>query len=112
MTDPGTRDKVLWRAGAGLILLFACIPLPAQQTAIGREVAVARHLQDDEEHSLSVADLFSHGKLLFNANFTDQEGAGRPLSKGTGKELTDPSRPLTGNRAFNRISAPDANSCA
>ena len=46
------------------------------------------------------------------ANWTDQEGGGRPLTKGTGKQLTDPSQPLVGSRAFNRISAPDANSCA
>src|SRR4029079_3467502 len=37
---------------------------------------------------------------------------GRPLTKGTGRPLADPSRPLTGARAFNLISAPDANSRA
>ena len=57
-------------------------------------------------------ELIEHGKRLFAANWTDQEGGGRPLMKGTGKELTDPSQPLVGSRAFNRISAPDANSCA
>jgi hypothetical protein len=79
---------------------------------IGREVAVPRHLEDDEEFRISLVDLIEQGRLLFAANWTDQEGGGRPLMKGTGKELTDPSRPLTGSRAFNRISAPDANSCA
>jgi cytochrome c peroxidase len=79
---------------------------------IGREVAVARHLQDDDEFRIPLADLLLHGQTLFTANWTEQEGGGRPLSKGTGKELTDPTRPLTGKRAFNRISAPDANSCA
>jgi hypothetical protein len=73
---------------------------------------VAKHLVDDEEFQLSIGKLLTHGKLLFNANFTDQEGGGRPLSKGTGKQLTDPAMPLTGSRAFNRISGPDANSCA
>ena len=79
---------------------------------IGREVAVARHLKDDQEFQLSVTELLAHGKLLFNANWTEQEGGGRPLSKGTGRPLSDPSRPLTGAHSFNRISAPDANSCA
>jgi len=43
---------------------------------------------------------------------TEQEGSGRPQTKGTGTRLADPSQPLVGVRAFNRISGPDANSCA
>jgi hypothetical protein len=82
-----------------------------QRPDIGREVSIARHLADDEEFRTSLPDLVEHGKRVFMANWTDQEGGGRPLMKGTGKELTDPSRPLVGDRAFNRISAPDANSC-
>ncbi len=84
----------------------------AQQRKIGREVSVPRHLEDDEEHALPISKLLQHGKLLFSANWTEEEGAGRPLNKGTGKQLTDPSAPLIGGRAFNRISGPDANSCA
>src|SRR3970282_52903 len=79
---------------------------------IGQELSGPNHLADDEEFTLSLPDLLSHGKLLFNATWTVQEGGGRPLSKGTGKQLTDRSAPLIGKRAFNRISAPDANSCA
>ncbi|MET0650001.1 MAG: di-heme oxidoredictase family protein [Pyrinomonadaceae bacterium] len=56
--------------------------------------------------------MLAHGQLLFSANWTEQEGGGRPLTKGTGRPLSDPTRPLTGVRAFNRVSAPDANSCA
>ena len=78
---------------------------------IGRELAVPQHMEDGKESVTSIAELLKHGALLFSANWTEQEGAGRPLSKGTGKQLTDPSAPLTGKRAFNRISAPDANSC-
>ncbi|MCA8954222.1 MAG: thiol oxidoreductase, partial [Planctomycetes bacterium] len=37
---------------------------------------------------------------------------GRPLTKGTGAPLTDPTSPLVFPRAFNRISANDSNSCA
>lgn len=83
-----------------------------QRADIGREVSIPRHLEDDEEFKTPVLDLIEHGRRLFSANWTDQEGAGRPLTKGTGKELSDPSRPLVGTRSFNRISAPDANSCA
>jgi Di-haem oxidoreductase, putative peroxidase len=79
---------------------------------IGREVAIPKHLQDGEEFRIPLLDLVAYGKKLFCANFTEQEGAGRPQSKGTGKSLSDPSSPLIGARAFNRISGPDANSCA
>ncbi len=84
----------------------------ASRSRIGREVSVARHLEDDQEFSVPLAELVAHGRLLFSANWTEQEGGGRPLTKGTGRPLSDPTRPLTGVRAFNRISAPDANSCA
>jgi Di-haem oxidoreductase, putative peroxidase len=87
--------------------------IPSQTpSSIGRELSVPRHLKDGEEFTLSLEALIKHGKLLFNANWTEQEGGGRPLTKGTGRPLSDPSRPLVGVRAFNRISAPDANSCA
>jgi cytochrome c peroxidase len=79
---------------------------------IGREVAVARHLEDGQEFSIPLAELLAHGRLLFSASWTEQEGGGRPMTKGTGRPLSDPARPLTGARAFNRVSAPDANSCA
>ena len=81
-------------------------------SSIGREVSVPVHLQDGQEFSTPLEALLAHGKLLFEANWTEQEGAGRPLTKGTGRPLADPSRPLSGLRAFNRVSAPDANSCA
>ena len=50
---------------------------------IGREVAIARHLEDDEEFRTPLLELIEHGKRLFMANWTDQEGGGRPLTKGT-----------------------------
>jgi hypothetical protein len=112
------RDPWTWRLCAAALASSAVIGLHAagqhaltQRADIGREVSIPRHLEDDEEFNASVAELVEHGKRLFMANWTDQEGGGRPLTKGTGKELTDPSQPLVGARAFNRISAPDANSC-
>ena len=83
-----------------------------QETSIGREVSVPRHLQDGEEFTLSAKSLVEHGRALFTAVWTSQEGGGRPLTKGTGNPVTDPTSPLLFPRNFNRISAPDANSCA
>ncbi|MDQ2776198.1 MAG: hypothetical protein M3Y57_14965 [Acidobacteriota bacterium] len=50
---------------------------------IGREMAIPYHLQDGEEFDASIPDLIQYGKKLFEARFTIQEGAGRPLTKGT-----------------------------
>jgi cytochrome c peroxidase len=96
-----------------LVAALASIPhvLAAPQNKIGQELGAPRHLVDDEEFELSIHELLNHGKSMFNAAWTNQEGGGRPLSKGTGKQLTDSSAPLVGKRAFNRISGPDANSC-
>lgn len=83
----------------------------SSSSEIGREIGVARHLRDGDEQRLSTARLLRHGQTLFEAVFTEQEGGGRPLSKGTGDPLTDPSSPLVFPRNFNRLSAMDANSC-
>ena len=83
-----------------------------QESSIGREVAVPKHLQDGQEFTLSAKALVEHGRALFTAVWTSQEGGGRPLTKGTGNPLNDPTSPLLFPRNFNRISAPDANSCA
>ena len=83
-----------------------------QVSSIGRGTSVSTHLDDGQEFAVSLGGLFVHGKRVFNANWTDQEGGGRPLTKGTGRPLSDPSHPLIGARSFNRISSPDANSCA
>jgi hypothetical protein len=114
--------KVL-RLTAGSACVFACVLLvhtgfvSAQDrqakspSTIGKELSIPRHLADDEEFSIPLKDLIDHGKKLFMANWTDQEGAGRPLTKGNGTPLADQSQPLSGARAWNRISGPDANSC-
>src|SRR5215208_3826228 len=103
---------------AGAVLAFLSSPTvnadtiePQGKSRIGREVAIQKHLEDGEEVRLTMPELLYRGKALFDANWTDQEGGGRPLTKGTGRPLSDPTQPLTGPRAFNRISAPDANSC-
>ncbi|MBI1786454.1 MAG: thiol oxidoreductase [Acidobacteria bacterium] len=92
-----------------VVLLALAAPAFAQ---IGREVAVSAHLEDGAEFKIPLSGLLAHGKLLFTANWTIQEGGGRPLTKGTGAPLTDPTSPLVFPRNANRLSAPDANSCA
>jgi len=102
-----------------LLILVLAAPLSAADTMypkpepgkLGRELAVPRHLKDDEEFRMPLPDLLDFGKRLFLANWTAQDGGGRPLTKGNGKSISDPSAPLSGARAFNRISGPDANSC-
>lgn len=79
---------------------------------IGKEVSIAEHLADDDEFTMPMTELVAYGRKLFEANWTQQEGAGRPLTKGTGRALSDPGNPLVGARSMNRISGPDANSCA
>src|ERR1700687_3169445 len=94
-----------------VVLLCVAVWNAADATQLGREVAISRHLADGEEYTLPLPELLEYGKRLFNANWTSQEGAGRPLTKGTGQALSDPSRPLVFPRNFNRISGPDSNSC-
>ncbi|MDQ2839782.1 MAG: hypothetical protein M3Y72_01820 [Acidobacteriota bacterium] len=72
---------------------------------------MSRHLADGEEYILSPKALIDWGSRLFQANWTVQDGAGRPLTKGNGQSLSDPTSPLRDAHAFNRISGPDANSC-
>jgi hypothetical protein len=79
---------------------------------VGREVAIPSHLQDGEEFNTPLHKLIEYGAQLFNAKFTIQEGAGRPLSKGTGAPVSDPTSPLVFPRNFDRISSPEANACS
>lgn len=79
---------------------------------IGSELAVPKHLKDGEEFRLPLLELIEHGRQLFSANWTPEDGGLRPLMKGNGRSLSAPQDPLTGTRSFNRISGPDANSCA
>jgi hypothetical protein len=96
---------------SGWMLLSIAVCTLTAASQIGREAAMPHHIADGNEFRCAQTDLFAQGHLIFNANWTDQEGGGRPFTKGTGRPLSDHSHPLTGSRAFNRISAPDANSC-
>jgi len=94
------------------LALLGAAPAAAQTAElIGKEVSVSQGLEDGDEFELSVQELLERGEALFRANWTPQEGGGRPLSKGTGPGLSDPGDPLVFPRNFNRVSARDANSC-
>ena len=75
---------------AGLVVGLVAL---ASAGEFGKEVAVPRHLADGEELTMDRTQLLDHGQLLFEAMWTNQEGAGRPLTKGTGKPLTAPGDP-------------------
>lgn len=93
-------------------LLTVTLLRSQSSTEIGREVAIPRHMADGEEFDRSIPDLVAYGKKIFQAHFTVQEGAGRPLTKGTGAPLSDKTQPLVFPRNVNRVSGPDSNSCA
>jgi hypothetical protein len=97
-----------------VIFLWAVREAWGQNSAseIGREVAIPRHLRDGEEFTTSLRDLINYGFRLFTAQFTIQEGAGRPRSKGTGAPISDPAHPLVFPRNFDRVSSPEANACS
>lgn len=107
------RRSLTYRAVAGLICLsFAGVLFAQNRSLIGKEISIVRHLKDGEEFELTIPRLIAFGDKLFEAKWTIQEGAGRPLTKGTGTPLSDPNSPLTFPRNFNRVSGPDSNSCS
>src|ERR1700734_895894 len=107
------RRSLTYRAAAGVVCLsFAGVVLAQNRSLIGKEISIVRHIKDGEEFELTIPRLIAFGDKLFEAKWTIQEGAGRPLTKGTGTPLSDPSSPLTFPRNFNRVSGPDSNSCS
>ncbi len=88
--------------------MLSATPSPQE---IGREISIAKHLADGEEFVLPLLSVLDHGRNLFAASWTHQEGGGRPWTNGAGGGLADLTDPLEFPRNFNRLSAPDANSC-
>jgi hypothetical protein len=99
-------------AGLAAIVVICSNEVLSADPPIGQEVAARDRLADGQEFELGILKLLKAGEQFFEANWTIQEGGGRPLTKGTGNPLSDPAAPLLFPRNFNRISAPDANSCA
>jgi hypothetical protein len=102
--------RVFLKRTAAAVIAASLLPW-VTSAQIGSEKSIARHLRDGEEYEMNLASLLQHGQALFDAAWTVQEGAGRPLTKGTGARLSNPVSRLDFPRNFNRISAPDANSC-
>src|SRR5499427_3782460 len=110
-------NKMHLRSCQWLVVLsaFASVSRALAQSSnsqLGSEVAIPRHLQDGDEFTTPLNRLIQYGSQLFSAKFTSQEGAGRPMSKGTGAALADPTSPLLFPRNFDRISGPEANACS
>src|SRR5258708_9988797 len=99
--DAALAAIIFAAAACGFVLAAGVGPVGVQ---IGREVSVTHPLAEGDEHHLTVPQLLAHGEILFKANWTEQEGGGRPLTKGTGRPVSDSSQPLKGSRSFNRIS--------
>lgn len=108
-----TKSRAGFRYVAfSLALAVSAWALRAAHGEIGREVGLDHHLTETETYDLSLPELITHGRNVFTAVWTSQEGEGRPFTKGTGAELSDPSSPLVGARGTNRLSGPDANACS
>ena len=85
---------------------------PIANAQIGAELSSYERLEDGEEFAISLKELIRRGEAAFRAEWTPQQGGGRPYSKGAGvAPLSDPAEPLGFPRNFNRVSARDANSC-
>ena len=97
---------------ATILLALSALYSVSFAQGIGEEAGLPRRLAPGEEFTLTVEDLFEHGEDVFAANWTAAEGQGRRMTKGTGASLSDPAAPLDFPRNMNRISGPDANSCA
>ena len=106
------QNRATRRAALGAAVAVLLAGGVQAATGIGEERAATERLADGREYMLTPAELVRLGRQFFVASWTVQEGAGRPLTKGTGDPLSDPTRSLTFPFNFNRISAPDANSCA
>lgn len=104
------RKFVTWVVAAAAAVAVGSYAVGASK--IGQEVAIPVHLQDGQEFQMTTAQLVAFGKTLFTAMWTSQEGAGRPMTKGTGNPISDPTNPLVFPHNFNRISGPDTNSCS
>jgi hypothetical protein len=78
---------------------------------LGSELSAETQMNGDREIWMPQSAMLLHGEAVFKTNWTSQEGVGRPQTKGTGRGLVQLSGLPNGAAGFNRLSAPDANSC-
>ncbi|MGH8223819.1 MAG: di-heme oxidoredictase family protein [Woeseiaceae bacterium] len=104
-------NRTLPRAGLCILAGFL-VTGPLASAEIGQELSSYERLEDGEEYVVPLSELIRRGDAAFRAEWTPQQGGGRPFRKGTGAALSDLADPLVFPRNFNRISAQDANGCA
>ena len=84
----------------------------AEQVVIGDAPALGLHTDqaDIEQGRLELDEIIDRGRELFVVSFNTLDGAGRPETTDVGDSNTRSPRMFPDN--FNRISGPDANTCA
>ncbi|HZD54206.1 MAG TPA: di-heme oxidoredictase family protein [Woeseiaceae bacterium] len=114
MRNPNTTRIQAYAAAVALTLMLPVPTLadPPGAAPIGQELSAYRRLENGEEYGLSMGELIARGKAAFVAQWTIQQGGGRPMTNGVGSALADAANPLAFPRNFNRISAQDSNGCA
>ena len=116
MTKAFVLGLLLALGGSAALALFSFTVEGSQTTrskpslpVIGEEPAIRQHISQEEIEAghLTLEELTEHGRAIFSASFNSLDGAGRPELTGTGQFRKRRAMPDN----FNRISAPDANSC-
>ena len=95
-----------------LALLLSLSGADAQTSGIGSEVSSREALSDGDEFDLPLDELLAKGRSIFEAEWTPQEGGGRPAMTGAGQPLASPESRLVFPHNFNRVSGRDSNSCS
>lgn len=104
--------KICWALLSFLIMLLATRSAAQQQSQQVWDPPAVRVFPDHNKVARSpdlVPSIVRDGGLLFRAKFNVRDGAGRPAATGDSKPTP---RPRRDKDLFNRISGPDANSCA
>ncbi len=98
--------RLLSLAAAGL---FNFSTMAYADIKIGERPAVNKHFEQSkiENQEIPLSTVIKHGKKVFNAQFNEFDGQGRPASTGGGAPRNPHDQP-----AFIRTSGPDANSCS
>jgi len=110
------RAAALAAAAVFCALLAACASAPdggfADETTVGEAPALGVHTRqaDIDDGALSTDAIIARGERVFTASFNTLDGAGRPETTTVDADNFRARRVFPDN--FNRVSGPDANSCA
>ena len=106
-----SRPRIHHTLGCTLLFAAGIAMADSDGVRIGAEFSSYQRTADGDEYRLPLHELLRRGEAAFVAQWTGQQGGGRPLTTGTGTPLANPLAPLEFPRNFNRISAQDANGC-